>query len=254
MPTTHHHYERDGIWLHYELESAPQNPPDAPLALILPGFWRRAASPAFAPLSAALLTRGFRVLRFENRGHGGSAGVYSFGHHEGDDTAALLRELAARGETVKAVWGLSMGGSTSVLALDALRESGDWPAGLREWVLISAPVARPAVRLHWFSPATLKQLSVGEAAKPPRFKLRHFPSRERMARAAAGAGAEAQRRGVAIRAFHCETDWLIDVKLGRALYEALGPGCTARYIADSRRLHADALMRAHLSEMMKDEV
>ena len=145
-----------------------------------------------------------------------------------------------------------MGGSTSVLALDALRGSGDWPAGLREWVLISSPVGRPKVRLHWFSPATFKQLSVGEAAKAPRFKLRHFPARERVAGAAAGAGAEASRRGVAIRAFHCETDWLIDVKLGRALYEALGPACAAHYIADKRRLHADALMRAHLDEMMRE--
>jgi pimeloyl-ACP methyl ester carboxylesterase len=254
VPTTHHHYERDGIRLHYELETAPGQPHDAPLALILPGFWRRAASPAFAPLSAALLARGLRVLRFENRGHGGSEGVYSFGHHESDDVAALLRELAARGDKVVAVWGLSMGGSTSVLALDALRETGDWPEALREWVLISSPVGRPRVRLHWFSPATFKQLSVGEAAKAPRFKLRHFPAREQVARAAARAGAEALRRGVRLRAFHCETDWLIDVKLGRALYEALGPGCTPHYIADPRRLHADALMRAHLSEMMKDEV
>ena len=177
MTTVSHHYERDGVRLHYELESAPQNPPGAPLALILPGFWRRAASKAFAPLTAALLGRGYRVLRFENRGHGGSAGVYSFGHHESGDAATLLRELAARGEQVAAVWGLSMGGSTSVLALDALRESGDWPAGLREWVLISSPVGRPKVRLHWFSPATFKQLSMGEAAKPPRFQLRHFLGR-----------------------------------------------------------------------------
>ena len=89
MSTVHHWYEFGGPRLHAELDDGGLAP-EKPLALILPGFWRRAASPALAPLTAALHQRGLRVMRIDSRGHGLSEGTYTFGHDETGDLAALL--------------------------------------------------------------------------------------------------------------------------------------------------------------------
>ncbi len=251
MPTavTDFWYEHDGLRLHGELDPGPHRD-SAPLALILPGFWRRAASPVFAPLTAALHRRGLRVLRIEFRGHGESTGTFTFGDRESDDFAALLALLDARGEKAAELWSLSMGGTTAALALAGMAEAGRWPAALRRWVLISAPAGRPAVKWDWFTPATMRQLRAREAMRPPRFNLAAFPGRERTLAAARRAGAEAAARDTRMTAFHCATDWLIPAESGGALYAALGPACAAHFIPDERRLHADALVRAHLAEMV----
>ena len=86
--------------------------------------------------------------------------------------------------------------------------------------------------------------------RPPRFRLRDFPKRTRVEAAARRLGVQLNENNCAALAFHCETDWLIAAPLGRDLYAALGPACRARFIADSRRLHADALLKHYLPEVM----
>ena len=249
MAIVHHWYDFGGPRLHAELDDGGLAP-ETPLALILPGFWRRAASPALAPLTAALHRRGLRVMRIDSRGHGLSEGTYTFGHDEAGDLAALLSRLHAGGAPVVELWGLSMGGTTAVLALDHLNTEDCWPAGLRRLILVSAPVGRPDIRLDWFAPATWKQLRATEAVRPPRFRLRDFPQRARVEAAARRVGAQLTAQKCAVNAFHCESDWLIPASLGRELYAALGFVCRAQFIADPRRLHADALLRDYLPEVM----
>ncbi len=251
MPVVHHWYDFGGPRLHAELDDGG-HAALTPLALILPGFWRRAVSPALAPLTAALHARGLRVMRIDSRGHGQSEGTYTFGHEESGDLAALLARLHAGGDPVAEMWGLSMGGTTAVLALDDLAGENRWPEGLRRLILVSSPVGRPAVRLDWFAPATWKQLRASEAVRPPRFRLRDFPKRARVEAAARRLGKHLSERACAVNAFHCETDWLIEAPLGRELYAALGPVCKAKFIADPRRLHADALLQHYLPEMMAE--
>ena len=65
MTIQHHYFERDGHRLHYEIETPAGVAADAPLALILPGFWRRAGAPVFMPLTAAFAGRGMRTLRMD---------------------------------------------------------------------------------------------------------------------------------------------------------------------------------------------
>jgi len=242
-------YVSEGLALSGELETDGARD-RAPLAIVLPGFWRRAASPVFAPLTLALRRRGMRVLRLDMRGHGRSDGTYTFGAAESRDLVALLRLLETRREPVAEIWGVSMGGTTAVLALDALEREGGWPRELRRLALVSAPAGIPSLKLDWFTPKTLKQLRAREAVRPPRFDLRAFPPRARVLEAAQTAGRALARHGVDATAFHCATDWLIPVELGRELYEALGPVCRAHYIVDEGRLHADALLSAHLGMIM----
>src|SRR6185369_9214559 len=123
----------DGTRLSALLDGPERVTPAA--ALVLPGLWRRAASPRIRWLALELARR-FTTMTLDFRGHGESEGRFTFGQIEHLDVEAAMEALAREGVERVAVVGLSMGGAAGVVTLSSGRPLAVEPAGL---LTIAAP-------------------------------------------------------------------------------------------------------------------
>jgi uncharacterized protein len=132
----------------------------AAAVLLLHGFGASRRKPAYARLADGLRER-VPVLALDLRGHGGSAGLSTFGDREAVDVAAGVDWLRAFGHRRVVVVGLSMGATAALHAasagvpVDALavvsapayfREQADSPATRRLEALWESPLRRQLVR------------------------------------------------------------------------------------------------------------
>jgi uncharacterized protein len=128
--------------------------------LLLHGFGASRRKPAYARLADGLSVR-VPVLTLDLRGHGGSAGLSTFGDREAVDVAAGVDWLHAFGHRRVVVVGLSMGATAALHAawagapVDALavvsapayfRDQADSPATRRLEALWESPLRRRLVR------------------------------------------------------------------------------------------------------------
>lgn len=200
--------------------------------LVLPGYWRRAASPRMS-IVCRRLARGAEVWALDFRGHGRSSGRYTFGLEEVEDLAALL-DLAAREGTARiGLVGFSMGGWIASVLLGADPRRFPSVGGL---AVVSSPDEFAAIRPRagWDLP---RQLVLRDCIRPPRIRrasLRTPRPRasERLARVT-----------LPVAVFHHRRDWLIGFEHGNALYRAAGGSRCLFAFDGGGRYHADALPR-----------
>ncbi len=108
----------DGITLQGWLVKPSHPGPNSPAIIICHGIGANKSD--FTELAAALAKRGFFVLLFDFRAHGGSGGSRtSLGFHEQKDVAAAVNVLKSLREIDPkriGIYGFSMGGATAILA------------------------------------------------------------------------------------------------------------------------------------------
>jgi dienelactone hydrolase len=221
----------DGTRLSAFLDGPERVTPAA--ALVLPGFWRRAASPRIRWLALELARR-FTTLTLDFRGHGESEGRFTFGRLEHLDVEAALDALAREGVERVAVVGLSMGGAAGVVALSSGRPLAVTPAGL---LTIAAPAdfgrirPRPwrgrrdvewvdawrVPRVDWTFPWTGKLIPEQHASRLPDIPLRFV---------------------------HARLDWLVDHALGESLHASVAERGDL-VVIEAESLHADELLGRH---------
>jgi len=224
-------HAEDGTRLSALLDGPERVTPAA--ALVLPGFWRRAASPRIRWLALELARR-FTTLTLDFRGHGESEGRFTFGRLEHLDVEAALAALARDGVQRVAVVGLSMGGAAGVVSLSSGRPLAVTPAGL---LTIAAPAdfgrirPRPwrgrrdvewvdawrVPRVDWTFPWTGKLIPERHAVRLPDIPLRFI---------------------------HGRRDWLVDHALGESLHESVADRGEL-VVIEAGGLHADELLGRH---------
>ncbi len=220
----------DGVTIAYSLWRRPSRE----LLLIAPGFWRSRLARENRFLAGHFVRRGYDVAVFDFRGHGDSGGSYTFGATEAHDVAAVAGELAGPGKPYGrfALLGLSMGGS---IGADALARSPALPC--RALALISSPADVAAVRPHPWKPGALRQVSLKNVARMPRFSPVTLLSKK--PRAVEAVSVLTMPKLIV----SAEGDWLVDPLHARMLEEAAAPPVEAVHLDLPGSLHADALVR-----------
>lgn len=157
----------DGVDLH-ALSVAGPGP--GPAVVLLHGFAARATKPAYARLADHLAARA-DVLSVDLRGHGRSAGASSLGDTETEDVRAAVRWCRDRGHERVVLLGVSMGATSSLLAVGR-------GVSVDAVVTVSAPavfedeprsVAMQTLRDVWHSPRRRWAMDVvgGVTVVPP---------------------------------------------------------------------------------------
>jgi uncharacterized protein len=208
--------------------------PSRELLLIAPGFWRPRLTRENLFLAQHFLRRGYDVAALDFRGHGDSAGTYTFGTSEAEDFSAVAGELVGEGKPYArcAVVGFSMGGS---IAADALAKRPE--VSCRALALISSPADVAAVRPRLWKAGAWKQVSVRRVAQMPRLSARRlFAPKLRAVEAVS-------RLTMPKLIVSSEDDWLVDPSHARLLAESAAPPVDKVHLKLPGSLHADALVR-----------
>ncbi len=198
--------------------------------LLLPGFWRRAASPRMHDLAREFARR-FPVLTLDFRGHGLSRGRFTFGRSEHLDVEAALAEMARRGVRRVVLVGLSMGGAAAIVTLGRRAELPVEVAGL---VTVAAPSHfRRIVPRPWRGH---RDIPWRDALAVPRPEWA-FPFTGKLAPAEHAGALPA----IPIRFLHARHDWLVDHAHAERLHAAAGPAAELAII-EAHGAHADELL------------
>ncbi|MGH9441454.1 MAG: alpha/beta hydrolase [Thermoanaerobaculia bacterium] len=201
------------------------------LLLLAPGFWRRRADREIVFLAAHFSRAGYDVATLDFRGHGDSAGKYTFGREEWRDFVAVARSLAGAHRSIAAL-GFSMGGA---IAAEAILRAPDLP--FRALVMISAPADFARLRPRPWKPAAWKMMGVGRALAPPRVDWTTFPREKPRAEDAV----EKLTLPKLIVTF--ENDWLVNPSHGDRLFRSAAAPVERVHLDVGNSLHADAVVR-----------
>ena len=122
--------------------------PSRPTVLIIcPGFFQSKNTPTFRRL-ATTLARERDVICMDFRGHGDSAGLYTFSAREDADLEAVLRWAHARYPHV-ALLGFSLGAATAIHV--AGRQGG-----IDGLITVSAPMAFEEIEFKFWTPEAIR--------------------------------------------------------------------------------------------------
>jgi pimeloyl-ACP methyl ester carboxylesterase len=208
--------------------------PSAELLVIAPGFWRVRLARENLYLANHFLRRGYDVIALDFRGHGESAGRYTFGESEPLDLKAVVEEVAGKAGPYErfSVLGLSMGGS---IAAEALARWPDLPA--RALAMISSPADLRSLRPRPWKPDAMRQVRLRHALKMPRLAGRRL-FRPKPSAALAVSKIQLPKLIVSSRG-----DWLVNPEQGRVLAEAAVEPVEYVHLDIPGSLHADALVK-----------
>jgi len=190
----------DGTPLSAVYVQAPR--PNGGAVVLLPGFWRRAASPRIAWLALELARR-WDVFTLDFRGHGLSSGRFTFGVSEHQDVLAVMQAAASRGADRAVLLGLSMGGAAGLITLGSTRPA-DLPLPVRALLLLAPPAAFGDIRPRPWRGGR-RRVAWEDARRIPRIDWR-FPFTQKRSAAGATAGVG----DVPVRLLHGRRDWLVD--------------------------------------------
>jgi pimeloyl-ACP methyl ester carboxylesterase len=199
--------------------------------LVLPGFFRRAASAGTRELCRRLRPLG-EVTALDFRGHGRSRGWYTFGRREPQDLEALLDATRRGGALRIGLVGLSMGGW---IAADLLGRDPAAHPEVRCMAFIGTPDdpltvrARPGLDL-------IPCISVPDLLLPPRLRRRAL----RGPRPTAAERLSQVPLPVAI--LHHRRDWLVGFDHAERLARSGGGPRLLFPIDGGGRYHADSLV------------
>lgn len=199
--------------------------------LVLPGFFRRAASRGTRVLCRRLLPLG-EVTALDFRGHGRSRGRYTFGREEPQDLEALLAATRARGAERIALVGLSMGGW---IAADLLARDWERFPEVRCLVFIGTPDDPLTVQAR-LGVDLLPMISIPDLLLPPR--LRRSSLREPRP----GASENLGRIPLPAAILHHRRDWLVGFDHAEKLARSGGGPRLLVPLEGGGRYHADSLV------------
>lgn len=221
---------RDGVSIAYTL----WNRGAGELLVIAPGFWRVRRGREILYLATHFVRRGYAVASIDFRGHGESAGAYTFGACEPLDLAAVLDALVGSERRFSrfGLLGFSLGGS---IAVQALARSPEVPC--RALAIVSSPVAAAAVRPKPWRAGAIRQVSVRQALQMPRMAPRALFA------PASPASEAISRLTMPKLIVTIERDWLVDPSHGSELARAAAPPVEHVHLDVPGSLHADALVR-----------
>ncbi len=160
------------------LQALLNGPGDAPVVIVIHGWFGRGDSPYVLRAAAALLRGGFRVARLLLRDHDGTAALNEEMFHSARsrEVVAATRRLAA-GRDATGIMGFSLGGNFALRVAAALGK-GDVGACLAVCPLIDPVSAVGAIDRGWFGyrgyflDKWKRALAEKQAAFPDRYDFR----------------------------------------------------------------------------------
>lgn len=231
-PSADHRETRaaDGVAIAYTLWRRPSKQ----LIVLAPGFWRVRLARENLFLATFFVGRGYDVAALDFRGHGDSAGAYTFGTFEPNDLKAVLDELVGSGRPYAefALLGLSLGGT---IAAEALSRWPELPC--RGLVMVSSPADLRAIRPKPWKAGAVRQVRLRHVLRPPRVS-RHT----RLSATPRGHEAIAHLAMPKL-IVTAEGDWLVDPSHGRRIARAAAPPVDDVHLNLPGSLHADGLVK-----------
>jgi pimeloyl-ACP methyl ester carboxylesterase len=221
----------DGVRLNAERWTAAGGADRTVAVLVLPGFWRRAASSGTRGICRRLVGLG-EVTALDFRGHGGSAGRYTFGREEGRDLAALLEHARGRGAERIGIVGLSMGGW---IAADLLARHPERYPEVRCVAFVGTPEDPNLVRARW-GLDLLPLITFRDAIRPPRLRPRTL--RDPRPRTSENLA----KIPIPAAFLHHRDDWLVAFRDAEAQARSGGGPRTLLPFTQGGRYHADSLV------------
>jgi len=221
----------DGIRLNAERWPAAREADPAVALLVLPGFWRRAASSGTRGICRRLVDLG-EVTALDFRGHGASAGRYTFGREEGRDLAALLDHARERGAKRIGIVALSMGGW---IAADLLARRPQTYPEVRCVAFVGTPEDPNLVRARW-GLDLLPMITFQDVWRPPRLRPRTL--RDPRPRTSENLA----KIPIPAAFLHHRDDWLVAFGDAEAQARTGGGPRTLVPFTEGGRYHADSLV------------
>jgi pimeloyl-ACP methyl ester carboxylesterase len=221
----------DGVRLNAERWPAAGGADSSVALLVLPGFWRRAASSGTRGICRRLVGLG-EVTALDFRGHGASAGLYTFGREEGRDLAALLDHARARGAERIGIVALSMGGW---IAADLLARHPQRYPEVRCVAFVGTPEDPNLVRARW-GLDLLPMITFQDVWRPPRLRPRSL--RDPRPRTSENLA----KIPIPAAFLHHRNDWLVAFRDAEAQARAGGGPRTLVPFTEGGRYHADSLV------------
>jgi pimeloyl-ACP methyl ester carboxylesterase len=221
----------DGVRLNAERWTRAPDADPAVALLVLPGFWRRAASSGTRGICQRLVVLG-EVTALDFRGHGGSRGRYTFGREEGRDLAALLDHVRRRGAERIGIVALSMGGW---IAADLLASDPQRYPEVRCVAFVGTPEDPNLVRARW-GIDLLPMITFGDLWRVPRLRPRSL--RDPRPRTSENLA----RIPLPAAFLHHRDDWLVGFRDAEAQARSEGGPRTLLPFTEGGRYHADSLV------------